>query len=165
VFESNSQQRYPIQKSHKMRFTAVSNHYTEKGHTRCPATRIIARPRWRRILSGWWPEMLSCAVSIISTISLVFVLRNYNNNALPQWPLGLTLNTLIAFLATVSRSTFIIPVNECVSQSKWLWFRRNKPLKDFQTFDEASRGPWGSLKLVFASQASYIHSRQGICYI
>ena len=35
-----------------------------------------------------------------------------------------------------------------MSQLKWVWFcRRERLMKDIATFDEASRGPWGSLLL------------------
>jgi hypothetical protein len=114
----------------------------------------LDRPAWRVILSSWWPELVSCAVSIASATALAIVLHRFNNKTLPVWPLGLTLNTLIAFLATISRCTFIIPATESVSQFKWLWFQKPRPLRDFQTFDEASRGPWGSLKLLVRTKAS-----------
>jgi hypothetical protein len=114
-----------------------------------------SQPAWRVILKSWWPEIVSCVISIASAMALVLVLMHFRDRPLPNWPLGLTLNTLIAFLATLSRSTFIIPANESVSQSKWLWFREARPLKDFQTFDEASRGPWGSLKLLIVTRASF----------
>lgn len=40
------------------------------------------------------------------------------------------------------------PVVECISQLKWLWFVRKQKLVDFQAFDDASRGPTGSLILI-----------------
>ncbi|GKT48240.1 uncharacterized protein ColSpa_08421 [Colletotrichum spaethianum] len=73
-----------------------------------------------------------------------------------KWPLGLTLNTLIAFLATLARAAFVIPVSESISQLKWLWYRDERPLKDFQDFDSASRGPWGSLQLLKTTKGCII---------
>ncbi|KAF6831307.1 hypothetical protein CPLU01_06864 [Colletotrichum plurivorum] len=75
------------------------------------------------------------------------MLRYFNNKPLPQWPLGLTLNTAITLLATFARAAFIVPVSESLSQLKWLWYLRARPLKDFQDFDAASRGVWGSVQL------------------
>lgn len=40
------------------------------------------------------------------------------------------------------------PVVECISQLKWLWFVRKQKLIDIQAFDDASRGPTGSLILI-----------------
>ncbi|EFQ32518.1 hypothetical protein CGRA01v4_05954 [Colletotrichum graminicola] len=104
---------------------------------------------WATSLLGWLPELLWCAVSVASVAALAGVLSRFDNQPLPRWPLGLTLNTLIAFLATLARASFIIPVSESVSQLKWLWYRdAPRPLKDFQDFDAASRGAWGSLQLL-----------------
>jgi hypothetical protein len=39
----------------------------------------------------------------------------------------------------------------CLSQLKWTHFQSApRKLKDLETFDDASRGPWGSLRLLFA---------------
>lgn len=35
-----------------------------------------------------------------------------------------------------------------VGQIKWQWFGKVHKLKDFQRIDDASRGPWGSMKLL-----------------
>ncbi|KAF2792355.1 hypothetical protein K505DRAFT_210984, partial [Melanomma pulvis-pyrius CBS 109.77] len=44
----------------------------------------------------------------------------------------------------------LVPVASCIGQLKWLWFKA-KPRKttDLERFDMASRGPEGSLKLLF----------------
>jgi len=43
-----------------------------------------------------------------------------------------------------------------ISQSKWLWYRQDEPhpLKDIQLFDDASRGPWGAVVLLFSIRAT-----------
>ncbi|KAM0421049.1 hypothetical protein ACHAPT_011120 [Fusarium lateritium] len=76
------------------------------------------------------------------------MLQRFDGQRIPEWPLGLTINTAIALLSTMSRTAFVMPVSESVSQLKWLWYQKERPLADFQTFDDASRGPWGSLKLL-----------------
>ncbi|KAF4816302.1 hypothetical protein CGCSCA5_v006645 [Colletotrichum siamense] len=103
---------------------------------------------WNATFLAWWQELIWCAISLISVCALYILLRHYDNRKLPDWPSGLTLNTVIALLATVARSAFVIPVSEGLSQLKWLWYRKQRTLKDFQDFDAASRGPWGSLQLV-----------------
>lgn len=43
----------------------------------------------------------------------------------------------------------LLAVTQCISQSKWLLFRTTPHrLIDFNTIDEASRGPYGSLSLL-----------------
>jgi Protein of unknown function (DUF3176) len=38
---------------------------------------------------------------------------------------------------------------EGLSQLKWRWYDRASPLKDLLTYDDASRGPWGALTLLW----------------
>ncbi|KAF6793355.1 hypothetical protein CMUS01_16104 [Colletotrichum musicola] len=106
-----------------------------------------------RILKGWWQELACCAISIVSFVALVFFLRAFNGEPLPSWPSGITINTVVAFLATISRTAFVIPVAEGLSQAKWNWFKKKpRPLEDFDAFDQASRGPWGSLTLLLRTK-------------
>ncbi|KAK1640639.1 hypothetical protein BDP81DRAFT_296806, partial [Colletotrichum phormii] len=42
----------------------------------------------------------------------------------------------------------MIPVSTALSQSKFTWFLKPKPLYDFCLLDQASRGAWGSMKLL-----------------
>ncbi|TDZ33789.1 hypothetical protein C8035_v010915 [Colletotrichum spinosum] len=107
-----------------------------------------SEPAWGAALVAWLPEISWRIVSIGSVVALVTVLSQFDGEQLPQWPLGLTLNTLVAFLGTLARAAFVIPVSESLSQLKWVWFRQPRTLKDFQDFDAASRGVWGSLLLL-----------------
>ncbi|KAK1722544.1 uncharacterized protein BDZ83DRAFT_582761 [Colletotrichum acutatum] len=108
----------------------------------------VPKQSWSTSLKGWLPELIWSIISIASVAALAGVLSRFDGQRLPEWPLGLTLNTLIAFLATLARAAFVIPVSESLSQLKWLWYRKERPLKDFQDFDSASRGPWGSIQLL-----------------
>ncbi|KAL1383831.1 hypothetical protein HDK64DRAFT_257523 [Phyllosticta capitalensis] len=44
---------------------------------------------------------------------------------------------------------------DCLSQSKWLWFRQPQELLDLELFDQASRGTWGSTCLLFDCLARF----------
>lgn len=35
-----------------------------------------------------------------------------------------------------------------ISELKWSWFQKSRYLKDLDTMDTASRGPWGSFLLL-----------------
>ncbi|KAK7931155.1 hypothetical protein PG985_001867 [Apiospora marii] len=44
----------------------------------------------------------------------------------------------------------MVPLVQGMSQLKWVWFSsKPRPLADFQLYDEASRGPWGGVKILF----------------
>ncbi|KAL1905955.1 hypothetical protein Sste5344_008344 [Sporothrix stenoceras] len=118
-----------------------------------PQSALPLQPRRRgrlalKILSDWVWETWFCFLSFASFITIVAVLGSYDGNALPQLPLHISLNTLIALLATLAKAALMIPIAESISQWKWNWFRTNRNLADFQTFDLASRGLWGSVSLI-----------------
>ncbi|KAL1967365.1 hypothetical protein VTN77DRAFT_3149 [Rasamsonia byssochlamydoides] len=101
----------------------------------------------------WLFEVLSCLISIVALIGIVILLQRYDQQPAPQWPLGITLNTVLAFLTTVSKAAFAYPVLVALSQMKWNWYATQKrPLSDFEAFDEASRGSLGSIKLLIATK-------------
>jgi hypothetical protein len=78
------------------------------------------------------------------------VLAKTDGKAPPQWPLGITLNTLLAFLTSLAKIAFTIPIVEGISQLKWIWYKsfEPKPLADFELFEGATKGPWGCVKLL-----------------
>ncbi|OAA59656.1 hypothetical protein SPI_05854 [Niveomyces insectorum RCEF 264] len=101
-----------------------------------------------QVIRAWIWEIWFCVVSVASFITIIAVLGSYDNHTLPNLPLHISLNTLIAFLSTLSKAALMIPIAEAISQWKWNWFRRHRSLADFQTFDLASRGLWGSVSLI-----------------
>lgn len=106
-----------------------------------------------RIFRGWWLELLCCWLSIASLAALILFLLGINHKPSPNWPSGITVNTVVASLSTVARTAFTVPVAEGLSQCKWNWFKkRPRPIEDFSLFDEASRGPWGSVCLLFRTK-------------
>ncbi|KAF2647844.1 hypothetical protein K491DRAFT_784470 [Lophiostoma macrostomum CBS 122681] len=100
-------------------------------------------------IDGWITEFLSCGLAVIAFIGLVVTLRIFNGHVLTEVPLKISINTLAAVFSAVTKSSLLLPVAEGISQLKWAWFSRGRPLSDFEGFDSASRGPMGSLLLVF----------------
>ncbi|KAH7316913.1 hypothetical protein B0I35DRAFT_512755 [Stachybotrys elegans] len=100
-------------------------------------------------IKAWLPEVLWCLTSVLLFIALITILHQYDGRSIPQWPLGLTLNTLVAAFATLCRAASVVPVTEGISQLKWNYFvGQQRPLRDLYLFDQASRGPWGSVHLL-----------------
>ncbi|KAK4987298.1 hypothetical protein LTR50_004724 [Elasticomyces elasticus] len=85
------------------------------------------------------------------------VLARVNNKPQSEWRNSrITLNGVIALLATITKAALMVPVAEAISQRKWLWFlskgqqggQKGRDLQDFEAFDNASRGAWGSAVLL-----------------
>lgn len=101
---------------------------------------------------SWTWEIISTVLSILCTAAMVGVLVVYQSRPAPTLPSGLTLNALISLLATISKAAMLVSVTSCISQLKWRWFRRPRKLVYFNVIDEASRGPWGSVELLWKTR-------------
>ena len=123
---------------------------------------ILSRSLLDRILDfiegAWIFELFSWLVSAVLTFSLVILLRRYQDNEVPKWPYRVTLNAVIATMSTLARALLVLPVVQAISQLKWIWFIQKKRLSDLEDFDEASRGAWGSLKLLRLILNGYVLS-------
>ncbi|KAF1982955.1 hypothetical protein K402DRAFT_184938 [Aulographum hederae CBS 113979] len=103
-----------------------------------------------RLVAEWWFDMLSWYVSALCLVAIVILLFNFNEGEVPiRWPLGININVYISVLSGVLKSSMLNTVSQCLGQLKWDWYsERPRSLGDFERFDDASRGPWGSLVLL-----------------
>lgn len=100
----------------------------------------------------WWKEIGAISVSICFLGAVIGVLLGVNNTALSKWsmPFGMQPTTLIALLITLSKVFLLVVLAEALSQLKWVYFqRRPQSLRDFEHFDSASRGVFGSALFVY----------------
>ncbi|KAG5661338.1 hypothetical protein KAF25_005460 [Fusarium avenaceum] len=97
-------------------------------------------------LLSWWPEITWCVFAIGLLAALIGLLKAFDGQPAPEW---VSLNTVVAAISTICRAAMVVPVSEGLSQLKWNAFvRSQRPLNDLKTFDQASRGPFGSLLLL-----------------
>jgi hypothetical protein len=70
---------------------------------------------------------------------------------LNTWPLALTINSVLSKLASAA---LILPISEAIGQLKWKWFdgSKSRDIIDFEIYDKASRGAWGSFLLLFRTK-------------
>jgi hypothetical protein len=93
-------------------------------------------------------EIIDIIVSLI-LLAVVFIISNkYNNTGLDSWPLPWTLNSVVGFIATIIQKAMTVPLAAGISQLKWLWYKDSHSLRDIDTFDQASRGPFDALRLL-----------------
>ena len=118
-----------------------------------PATAKLPKPP--SVLSWWFLEILCCLLSLASLAAQVGVLARYNDKPQDSWPSQtLTLNALIATLSTMCRTSLMCTVGSLLAQAKWNRFSSRRgteyfPLEDYALLDEASRGSWGSARLLY----------------
>ncbi|KNG44807.1 hypothetical protein DDE82_001491 [Stemphylium lycopersici] len=109
------------------------------------------------IIKRWLMEIISWVFSALCMAAVIIVLIILKDEPLTKWSLaektGLTLNAYISVLSKMAGAALIIPVSEALGQLKWSWFQQNsKQMWDFEIFDNASRGPWGSFLLLIRTK-------------
>jgi hypothetical protein len=70
---------------------------------------------------------------------------------LSKWPLASTAQNVLSKIASAA---LILPISEAIGQLKWTWFHgsESKEMINFEIFDKASRGAWGSFLLLFRTK-------------
>ncbi|KAK0649695.1 hypothetical protein B0T16DRAFT_508580, partial [Cercophora newfieldiana] len=104
--------------------------------------------RYARPLGSWGWEILALLAASCAMVSMVVLLIYFDGKKVPDWPVAINLTTVISLLVTVFKATLLAAMAEFISQTKWLWFRKNRRLMDLQNFDEASRNALGAVKFL-----------------
>lgn len=81
-------------------------------------------------------------------VIIFIVLGIFNDQPLRSWHSGLSLNTLINVVSQIAQTAVFVPVAASISQMKWIWYSKSKPVEEIEDFDKASRGPMDSLWLI-----------------
>ena len=95
--------------------------------------------------------VLLLALSVCMCMILV-ILAKVSNIPLNNWSLAIQPNSAISVLTTVGKTALLVPVTSCLGQLKFRYFRREHRLDHVQLFDDASRGPWGSLMMLLGTR-------------
>lgn len=116
---------------------------------------LPGRSQHHRVIKFWIFEVISTILSIGLIVATFSILAHFDGQVVPDWPFGISLNTLIALLSTICRALVLVVVAEVIGQKKWFWFSSApRPISHFQRFDSGSRGLLGSLRLVFTAPGS-----------
>lgn len=119
----------------------------------------------------WTLEVLSLLLSFAMLAAIIVTLVVHRDRSLPQWPGLISINSLIAIFTSILKASLILPVAEGrklmdflrmrnlheigLGQLKWQWFRETRPLIDLDRLDSATRGPWGSLLVLWTHYRRY----------
>ncbi|PTD06977.1 hypothetical protein FCULG_00005742 [Fusarium culmorum] len=95
---------------------------------------------------GWGLEILSASVSFLLFIGMVVIFWIMQDEPVSKWPFPISINATIAILSTACTAAMMHNVSAFIGQLKWLYLKL-KPcqLYNVYRFDEASRGPYGSM--------------------
>ncbi|OAK99218.1 hypothetical protein IQ06DRAFT_378133 [Phaeosphaeriaceae sp. SRC1lsM3a] len=98
--------------------------------------------------------MWACIGSVASFMAMTGLLCAFDGKAQPEWPYGATLNSAVSWLSTITKGFLLVPWASCISQSIWIsYMSKPQGLERLRIYDEASRGPWGSLELIWTLKA------------
>ncbi|KLU89730.1 hypothetical protein MAPG_08699 [Magnaporthiopsis poae ATCC 64411] len=120
------------------------------------------------VLRIWVWELLSLLAAVGLVVAVTAVLSVHNGSPLPELPYGMSLNSLVALLATLLRSAVAVVVIEVLGQARWSWFassspQQARPLSDLEIYQAAGHGLIGSMELirVFVGRAARAASPAG----
>lgn len=118
---------------------------TEFTHTTHPR-RSIRSSYW----AIWKYESAACILVLATPVIIFATLYPHNGQPLPQWPLGVSINSLLSVFALILKTSTAIILTSCIGQLQWKWFASEpRPLYDMVRFDSATRDAGGALKLIW----------------
>ncbi|KAF2667277.1 hypothetical protein BT63DRAFT_480275 [Microthyrium microscopicum] len=100
-------------------------------------------------LKPWLFEIVSLVICGGIIIASVVLLSKYNGQPLPEWPQGITLNTVLSLFATALKALLLMAVAEGIGQLKWVDFLTPQKLSHLGRFDDSSRGIWGCMRILW----------------
>lgn len=101
-------------------------------------------------LYEWLLEVATLVLSLCLLVAIAAIFWTTDDKPLSDWQFGISLNAVISILTTGCSSALAHGVSEFISQLKWLHFKKGpRELADLGKFDEASRGPWGSIQFLY----------------
>lgn len=106
----------------------------------------------------WWLET-ACAILIVGAlVGIIATVNAYDNKPLPHWPYQLSINSFIAAYSVILKTASGLIIAEGISHIKWTSLKRPRSLRSFWVHDEASRGPWGAVHLLWNDKGRHISS-------
>ncbi|EXJ73220.1 uncharacterized protein A1O5_02980 [Cladophialophora psammophila CBS 110553] len=106
-------------------------------------------------LDNWAWELSAALLCICILSAIAAILFVYDNRPVPDLPDGLTINAIVSLLAGFAKAALLAVLASAIRQEKWLWFiGKPRPLNTVDAFEEASRGPYGSVLLILSRRGS-----------
>ncbi|KAF2099841.1 hypothetical protein NA57DRAFT_75345 [Rhizodiscina lignyota] len=100
-------------------------------------------------ITVWGWELFTWTLGTAALFAIIAILKVFDGKPTAQWRFVIELTTVVSILTQVVTPALLVSVQSCLGQLKWVWFQRDRPLDELEVFDEASRGPEGSVKLLW----------------
>lgn len=113
------------------------------------STKAGSQQKGHRWTESWKWEAAAATLSVIGLGLLICFLLKIRNTPYANWQYTASPNTVVSIIVTISKASLLVPISGCLSQLKWNRYRDRAPLYDMQAIDQASRGPWGALELLW----------------
>ncbi|KAK7750481.1 hypothetical protein SLS62_007560 [Diatrype stigma] len=119
------------------------------GNVSNPGKAKKKREKKKRSQYTWTTEFGAVALCLAAVITTIVLLIYADGLPLVRYNFILSFNAVVSILGAVARVTLGFALGSCLGQAKWNFFRRGPgSLAAFGKFEDASRGPWGSLWLL-----------------
>lgn len=82
-------------------------------------------------------------------IANIALLIRFNGVEQTAWKANVQITAFVAALAELSQTALLVPTGSSLGQLKWKWLQHCRKAIDLDKFDLASRGPDGSLRLLW----------------
>jgi hypothetical protein len=112
------------------------------------------------ILRNWWWELATWVLGTIALALIILLLLLFHDHHRSSWHSKVQITAIVSALSQVAQSALTVSLSSSISQLKWIWMRVARPASHLDRFDEASRGPEGSLSLIFSLLPRNILARQ-----
>lgn len=122
------------------------------------ASQDMRQPRLRKITRlqhTWFLEICAVLLNVTAVTAIVVLLFCMNGLPLSEYRFVISFNAVISILGAVSRVSLGFAIGSCLGQGKWNFFRKPSSIVAFRKFEDASRGPWGSLQLLIWLRLRY----------
>ena len=64
------------------------------------------------LLQEWWLEIICGLLAVGALFAILATVYPYNGRPLPQWPYGLSINSLIAIYVVILKATMLLVVTQ-----------------------------------------------------
>ncbi|PVI02014.1 hypothetical protein DM02DRAFT_590107 [Periconia macrospinosa] len=107
-----------------------------------------SRPSYYEFKEWLW-EIVAWFIGTLIIVGAVVLLKKLDQTPVRDWPINIQPSTVITAMAYAIQSALLVATQACISQLKWSSFKQSRRTIDLERYDQASRGPYGSMKILF----------------